>query len=86
MALSLQYNKSFPSPQLGKINHVGEQKMNNAMLKLYVKMQNLMVREEGQDLVEYALIISLIAVVLVASLTTLEGKIAGVFSTIGTSL
>lgn len=60
--------------------------MNNAMLKLYVKMQNLMVREEGQDLVEYALIISLIAVVLVASLTTLEGKIAGVFSTIGTSL
>jgi len=60
--------------------------MNNAMLKLYIKMQSLMVREEGQDLVEYALIISLIAVVLVASLTALEGKISTVFSTIGTAL
>lgn len=56
------------------------------MLKLYIKMQSLMVREEGQDLVEYALIISLIAVVLVASLTALEGKISTVFSTIGTAL
>lgn len=60
--------------------------MNNAMLKLYIKMQSLMVREEGQDLVEYALIISLIAVVLVASLQALEGKISTVFSTIGTAL
>jgi len=60
--------------------------MNNALLKLYVKMQSLMVREEGQDLVEYALIISLIAVVLVAGLSTLEGKISTVFVTIGNDL
>jgi pilus assembly protein Flp/PilA len=60
--------------------------MNNALLKLYVKMQSLMVREEGQDLVEYALIISLIAVVLVASLSSLETKISTVFSTIGADL
>jgi pilus assembly protein Flp/PilA len=60
--------------------------MNNALLKLYVKMQSLMVREEGQDLVEYALIISLIAVVLVGALGTLEGKISTVFSTIGADL
>lgn len=56
--------------------------MNNALLKLYVKMQSLMVREEGQDLVEYALIISLIAVLLVASLQALEVKISSVFTTI----
>jgi pilus assembly protein Flp/PilA len=60
--------------------------MNNALLKLYVKMQSLMVREEGQDLVEYALILSLIAVVLVAALSTLETKISTVFLTIGNDL
>ena len=31
--------------------------MNNLFLTLYVKLQNLMNREEGQDLVEYALLV-----------------------------
>ena len=30
--------------------------MNNLFLSLYVKLQTLMAREEGQDLVEYALL------------------------------
>lgn len=60
--------------------------MNNALLKLYVKMQILFVREDAQDLVEYALIISLISVVLIAALNTLHTKISTVFSTIGTDL
>ena len=30
--------------------------MNNLLLKLYVKFQELTNREEGQDLVEYALV------------------------------
>jgi len=77
---------NIPQSAAGKNQPRGRTKMNNAMLKLYIKMQSLMVREEGQDLVEYALIISLIAVVLVASLTALEGKISTVFSTIGTAL
>jgi len=38
--------------------------------------------EQGQTLVEYALIIALVSIVLVASLTALSGGIAGVFSTI----
>ena len=33
--------------------------MNNAILNLYVKLQNLTNREEGQDLVEYALLVCL---------------------------
>jgi len=35
--------------------------MNNLLLKLYVKFQDLASREEGQDLVEYALVVALIA-------------------------
>jgi Flp pilus assembly pilin Flp len=38
--------------------------------------------EEGQTLVEYALIIALVSVLLVASLTSLKDGIAGVFSDI----
>jgi len=34
--------------------------MNNLFLSLYVRLQNLMTREEGQDLVEYALLVALI--------------------------
>jgi pilus assembly protein Flp/PilA len=35
--------------------------MNTKLLKLYVKFRNLASREEGQDLVEYALVVALIA-------------------------
>ena len=42
--------------------------------------------KEGQGLVEYALIIVLIAVVIVGALSGLEGAISGVFSTISGSL
>lgn len=43
-------------------------------------------REEGQDLVEYALVISLVAIAAVASLTALAHHITAVFSTVDTSL
>jgi pilus assembly protein Flp/PilA len=43
-------------------------------------------REEGQTLVEYALIIALVSVGLITALTTLRGQIEGVFTTIGTAL
>jgi Flp pilus assembly pilin Flp len=39
-------------------------------------------REEGQTLVEYALIIALVSIALVASLTALAGGITGVFNDI----
>jgi pilus assembly protein Flp/PilA len=60
--------------------------MNNMLLKAYVKFQELTNREEGQDLVEYALVIALVSIAAVAALTILAGKITLVFSTIGTSL
>lgn len=60
--------------------------MNDMLLKLYVKFQDLKNREEGQDLVEYALVVSLIAIAAVAGLQGLAGKITAVFSTIDGSL
>ena len=42
--------------------------------------------EEGQGLVEYALIIALVSIALVGALGALTGSISGVFATIGTTL
>jgi len=54
------------------------------MTKFFVKMQNkmqdMMKAEEGQGLVEYALIIVLIAIVLIGALVYLEGGINVAYS------
>ena len=60
--------------------------MNNALLKLYIKFQDLINREEGQDLVEYALVVALIALATVTGMKGLATAINGAFSTIGTTL
>ena len=50
---------------------------------LYLWLKNwLESREEGQGLVEYALIIALVSVLLVAALAALRGGIEGVFTDI----
>ena len=43
-------------------------------------------REEGQGLVEYALILVLIAIVVIVALTALGGQIGNVFNKITTNL
>ena len=43
-------------------------------------------RERGQGLVEYALIIALVAVLLIGALVLLRGQINTVFTNIGNSL
>ncbi len=56
--------------------------MNNMLLKLYVKFQDLMSREEGQDMVEYVLVIGLIAFGLTAGLTSLASGLNTAYKTI----
>ncbi len=56
--------------------------MNTMFLKMYLKCQDLMNREEGQDLVEYALVIALVSIAAVASLKTLATAIVNVFTII----
>ncbi len=43
-------------------------------------------REEGQGLVEYALILVLIAIVVIIILTTLGGQVSAIFSQIASGL
>jgi pilus assembly protein Flp/PilA len=60
--------------------------MNNLFLKMYVKAQDLMNREEGQDLVEYALLITLVALAAVAGVNKVASAINTVFSNISATL
>jgi pilus assembly protein Flp/PilA len=59
--------------------------MNTMLLKMYVKFQDLMNREEGQDLVEYALVLALIALGAVSTMGTLASAIKTEFTTITTT-
>ncbi len=56
------------------------------MLNLMVKLQNMFRNEKGQGMVEYGLIIGLVAIVAVAALTLLGPKVAGVFTAITAEL
>ena len=60
--------------------------MKNAFLMLSVRIQNLLSREEGQDLIEYALVVALIALAATAGMTTLAGDINKAFTNIGNTL
>ena len=60
--------------------------MNNMLLKLYVKFQDLASREEGQDLVEYALVVALIAFGATAGMKSLSSGLNTAFNNISTTL
>lgn len=53
---------------------------------LYSRMQRLIMREEGQDLIEYALVVSLIAFAAVATMQNLATDINNAYTAIGTQL
>lgn len=50
----------------------------------FIVLRRLLAREEGQDLVEYALIVALIALAATAGMNTLATDISNAFSSIGT--
>jgi pilus assembly protein Flp/PilA len=60
--------------------------MKNKLMKLSTKMQVLLMSEEGQDLIEYALVVALIAFAATAGMSTLATKINAAFGSIGTTL
>ena len=56
------------------------------MLDLWVKFQNKMVADEGASLVEYALLLVLIAVVAIVVITQVGENTSGTFSKVNESL
>jgi pilus assembly protein Flp/PilA len=60
--------------------------MKDQLWKLSIKIQNILNREEGQDLIEYALIVALIALGATAAMGTLATNISSAFTAIGTRL
>jgi len=74
------YSEANQSP-IGEDTH-----MNNFLLKLYVKFQDLASREEGQDLVEYALVVALIAFGATAGMKSLATGLNTAFQGISTTL
>jgi len=60
--------------------------MNDMLLKLYVKFQDLKSSEEGQDLVEYALVVALIAFGATAGMGALASGINTAFTNVSTKL
>jgi pilus assembly protein Flp/PilA len=60
--------------------------MNTMLLKMYVKFQDLLNREEGQDLVEYALVLALIALGATASMRLIATNVSTAFSNIASAI
>jgi pilus assembly protein Flp/PilA len=60
--------------------------MNTMLVKMYVNFQNLMNREEGQDLVEYAMVIALIALGATAGMQAVASGINGAFDSVSVAL
>jgi pilus assembly protein Flp/PilA len=60
--------------------------MKDQMLKLSVKIQSILSREEGQDLIEYALVVALIAFAAVGAMGTLASDINQAFLKIGSAV
>ena len=55
-------------------------------MKLFVQIRSLVRHEEGQDLIEYALLVGLISLVAVIALTATGNSINGLFNAISSEL
>jgi pilus assembly protein Flp/PilA len=64
----------------------GEFTMKNKFLTLCVKIQNKLQSEEGQDLIEYALVVALIAFAATAGMKTLATSLNTAFTNISNTL
>jgi pilus assembly protein Flp/PilA len=60
--------------------------MNNMFLRLYAMSQALKNNEEGQDMVEYALVVALIALAATASMQGVGTAIVNLFTNVSTSI
>jgi pilus assembly protein Flp/PilA len=67
---------------LGEIN----MSVTSCLMKFYFGIRSLLIREEGQDLVEYALVVALIAFGAVIAMKGLGSEIKTAFSAVSSDL
>ena len=60
--------------------------MNNFLLKIYERLQELSIREEGQDMVEYALVVALMGFGVAAGIQSVAAGISGEFTRVSATL
>ena len=60
--------------------------MNHLYVRLVTSLRDLMASEEGQDLVEYALLVCLISLAAIAGVDKVAGAVTSVFTRISSSL
>jgi pilus assembly protein Flp/PilA len=60
--------------------------VNGKVLSLYFKLRSLTTRQEGQGMVEYALILVLVSIVVIVILLTMGNQIKNVFSNVVAAL
>jgi pilus assembly protein Flp/PilA len=58
------------------------EEVERGVLSIYLRLRGLLTREDGQGLVEYALILVLVAIVVIGVLTTMGTKIQDAFQDI----
>ena len=56
------------------------------MLYLYLYIRNLLAREEGQDLIEYALLLGFIALAVTAILLAVSGSLQALWQNVANEL
>ena len=56
------------------------------MLEFYLKVRNWLAREEGQDLIEYALLVGLISIVAVVSITSTGSAVSVLFANVASAV
>jgi len=60
--------------------------VNKLFLSLYVRLQLLLSREDGQDLVEYALLVALIALAAVGGVKEVASAVSSTFLKVSNTL
>lgn len=60
--------------------------MKNLLIEFYVAARGLIDREDAQDLVEYGLLVSLIALICIAGMNNFAAAVSGIFQGIDRAL
>lgn len=60
--------------------------MQSRIFAVWMKLQDLMANDEGQDLIEYGLLISMVAIAAIAGVGHVASAVTKIFNNISTSL